>query len=295
MQDKYVADVGDFGKFGLLRHLLINPEGKPPTLGVLWYWVPKEIDEPKKKDISKDIKDEKTNLKNRTPEIGNDGKHISYLEKINYQECDPKLLTALSVIIKRGNRDVAALEASGILPANTVYNRENVSCIRDGHDLSVKTREGERGRWKEGSQRMIQNCDLIFLDPDNGIKFDNGVQNDLSRKRKAGKYAFWNEVEAFWKSKRCPSLVLYHHLGRNGGSHDNQIGTLQKELEARFSLGKLRQPVIHALRYHGGTSRAFFVILHPDNKHKNQMQKQLNSFYHSLWFANGHFSRPTSP
>ena len=41
MQDRYAGDVGDFGKFGLLRTLceLNAPQLK---LGIVWYLVPEE-------------------------------------------------------------------------------------------------------------------------------------------------------------------------------------------------------------------------------------------------------------
>ena len=53
MQDRYVADVGDFGKYGLLRNLIAqeNPRTLAPTLGIVWYRVPNE-------------------------DRGNDGKHV---------------------------------------------------------------------------------------------------------------------------------------------------------------------------------------------------------------------------
>lgn len=40
MQDKFVADIGDFGKYGLLRTLAgIEPKARPGyRLGVVWYF-----------------------------------------------------------------------------------------------------------------------------------------------------------------------------------------------------------------------------------------------------------------
>ena len=46
MQDQYVGDIGDFGKYGLLRHLFGRPEGADAApedalrLGVVWYLFP---------------------------------------------------------------------------------------------------------------------------------------------------------------------------------------------------------------------------------------------------------------
>ena len=42
MQDQYVGDIGDFGKYGLLRHLtgIQTPRLKTLRLGVVWYLFP---------------------------------------------------------------------------------------------------------------------------------------------------------------------------------------------------------------------------------------------------------------
>ena len=43
MQDRYAGDIGDFGKYGLLRALCGADEHGPALeLGVLWYRVPNE-------------------------------------------------------------------------------------------------------------------------------------------------------------------------------------------------------------------------------------------------------------
>jgi hypothetical protein len=82
MQNRYVGDVGDFGKYGLLRALCgISPESSPElTLGVVWYLVSKT-------------------------EANNDGKHDGYLNlkyetrrnKVakEYSDCDPALYGVL--------------------------------------------------------------------------------------------------------------------------------------------------------------------------------------------------------
>ena len=67
MQNRYFGDVGDFGKYGLLRK--INNKGL--KLGVNWYLV----------------KDEGHN---------DDGKHITYLQKSDYALCDLKLFEKLN-------------------------------------------------------------------------------------------------------------------------------------------------------------------------------------------------------
>jgi len=92
MQDRYAGDVGDFGKFSLLRTLLCSSNYR---LGVVWYLYP----------------DESHN---------DDGRHIDYLDKIDYKMCDVSLVKKLSDIINKG-RSVKALEDADLLPDNTVF------------------------------------------------------------------------------------------------------------------------------------------------------------------------------
>lgn len=71
MQDRYVADVGDFGKYGLLRCLAgITCETKKDKLklGVIWYLTPSCLGNP------------------------NDGKHLYYLDnQTKFKDCDEPL------------------------------------------------------------------------------------------------------------------------------------------------------------------------------------------------------------
>ena len=71
MQDRYIGDVGDYGKFGLLRALCGYSAKKPNLkLSIIWYHT---VPEDKKSSI-------------------NDGKHRSYIYKPQqYRGCDPEL------------------------------------------------------------------------------------------------------------------------------------------------------------------------------------------------------------
>ena len=86
MQDRYVGDVGDFVKLGLLRTL--SPGYK---LGVVWYRVADE-------------------------QHNGDGRHISYLQDKLWRPLDPVLFDSLDRIVKMGERSIEALERSGLLP-----------------------------------------------------------------------------------------------------------------------------------------------------------------------------------
>jgi hypothetical protein len=77
MQNRYAGDVGDFMKFGLLRHLAAPPEagGAGLSVGLNWYLAP----------------DEDHNA---------DGKHIAYLDPSNRQH--QSLAACNSDLMERG-------------------------------------------------------------------------------------------------------------------------------------------------------------------------------------------------
>ncbi len=91
MRDRFVGDVGDFGKYGLLRALC----GEDLRLGVVWYYVRDRM----------------------TDYIG---------QPQRFQDCDPRLFEALRQLVGNCQRSLAAVEASEIFPRETVFFGEPV-------------------------------------------------------------------------------------------------------------------------------------------------------------------------
>ena len=92
MQDNYVGDIGDYGKYGLLRNVTVAGL----RLAVNWYRV----------IPTRQGKQE-------------DGKYISYLDKPEiYRHYDPELFDCLADIVHRQKRSIEEIEASGILTAD---------------------------------------------------------------------------------------------------------------------------------------------------------------------------------
>ena len=247
MQDRYTGDVGDFGKYGLLRALTlpeITKTGGPSlNLGVVWYRYPNESHNA-------------------------DGKHISYLDsdkRKKYRKCDPELYDCLSKIVKElKSRKISEIENSEILGPNTCFFSE---------DCTSDTRRS-RAEWYKRALVSMQGCDLVFLDPDNGLK--NESQDPVS-----GKHAYFCEVQDF--VHLGGALVLYHYPNRSA-AHDQQIKHL-----ARWLADKFRDDHhVAAFRYRGGTSRAFFIIW-PTHLHEILLPR-IQAISGSSWVAEGHFS-----
>ena len=136
MQDRFVGDVGDFGKYGLLRALTgIHPHAEPRlSLGVVWY-VP-------------------------SGPVGSltDGKHTDYLQKPDvYRGCDPDLFDRLGKITS-AERKLGTVQESDVLGNTTTFFGDPIPPDRT-----------HREQWIARALHTVETNDIVFLDPDNGL------------------------------------------------------------------------------------------------------------------------------
>lgn len=240
MQDQYTGDVGDFGKYGLLRYLAgLNalPEQAALSIGVIWY---------------------KTEDGHGNP---NDGRHVSYKAKVEeYKKCDPSLFQRMQEM-----PDAVSLRSLGLVEQSNI-----LGAARFFSDL-VPRHRSERENWFRAARRKVEACDLVFLDPDNGVCVNDGCTR---------KHVTIQELKSIADANH-KLVVIYHHLGRNG-SHSDQIRELSSRLATECGARS-----IFALRYRRGTSRAFFILACEEMK--NQTRNLLDEFVSSAWEK--HFER----
>lgn len=223
MQHRYTGDIGDFAKYGLLRAL-----GAGFRLGVAWYLYP----------------DESHNK---------DGRHVDYLEQPTvWRHLDAELFDALKHIVDSGRRNLTEVELSGILP-NAVFSGQPLSFAGGLEEGVIK-----RATWFRQVQEDLRDADLVFMDPDNGLR-DN-VSYDL------GKQAMWksipvSEVEALSDGRPA---VIYHHNTRFAGGHEREI---QYWLE-RFGADAV------ALYWPKFSPRTF-LVLHPTDVIRERIESLL--------------------
>lgn len=185
MQDRYVGDIGDFVKYGLLRAL-----GAGRHLGVAWYL--------------------------RTgPDSTNaqDGRYTTYLSQPQrWRALDPALFDTLGTLVSKGERTVAAIERSGLL-GDATYASEPL----DIGPVPPRKREQWRSEWFERVRAKLSHCDIVFADPDNGLY--PGTHFGFERKESAKRIA---PSEAEHLAERRPAVV-YHHNTRRRGGHEREI------------------------------------------------------------------------
>ena len=250
MQNQYVGDIGDFGKYGLLRALA----GDPLRLGVIWYLFP---DEPPKE-----------------PGKG-DGKFIDYLcnhkpRDSKLRDCDSYLYDELlKIVIQEKDRSVLRVQGSGILPPDTLYHDQ---CLSYEPGQSGDSRKLRREEWLNSALEATKEADVVFVDPDNGI-----ASEKVSAWRKNGpKYVFMDDLNRFYCNGK--SLVIYQHLTRQCKAPE-QINKLAKRLQESLKLPHMPW----SLWYHRGTARAYFIVA--QERHRAVLEKRLASFADSPWCA----------
>ena len=250
MQNRYVGDIGDFGKYGLLRFLLGLMDDPVPEcllrLGIVWYLHPNESH-------------------------NSDGKYIGYLTRASRSSeelriCDPDLYDSLRRLVSAGERSVVEVRGSGILPDDAEYYERSLSYTRGQSRLS---RQSTRLRWINEALRSTAKADVIFVDPDNGIS----ATADPLRKN-GPKFVFMDDLRGF--AARDQTLVIYHHIGRQGTAVE-QIKRLGENLQANLELNA--KP--WTLWYHRGTARAYFIIA--QERHDLVLKNRLSLFLNGPW------------
>ncbi|MBU3198261.1 hypothetical protein LL037_21195 [Clostridium estertheticum] len=176
MQNRYVADVGDFGKYGLLRNIAKTNL----IIGINWYLTP----------------DESSN---------EDGKHTSYLQKDEYRKCDEELYYSLSKIILENKRNIDSIQKSNILPNSTIFYNKIIDFHKETNWIHQRNL---RNRWHVKALEKLSSSDIVFLDPDNGLQ----VKSTSLTSGKGNKYIGNNELEDYFKLGK--SIIFYNHRER---------------------------------------------------------------------------------
>lgn len=264
MQNRYTGDVGDFGKYGLLRHLTGQREAPTSAdamrLGVVWYLYP----------------DESHN---------DDGKYTGYLASspknhAEFRACDPDLYDSMRHLVETNRRSVAAVQRSLILPDDTLYFEPSLSFPRQ---MPRSERKAARASWFDGALEATIAADVIFVDPDNSVVFDPaiGIPPSVDQLGSKGpKYVFTSDLRRFYEHGQ--SLVIYHHLAR-WDTHINQIEKVAQGLKSSLGLSQL--PI--RLRYGRGTGRVYFIV--PQKEHEATLDSRASSLLASPWSS--HFDR----
>ncbi len=220
MKNQYIADIGDYGKYALLRVFANNGI----KIGVNWYLT--------KNDRS------------------SDGCIRSYLvnDRNGISVLDPGLYYELQQIdAKNGEKSIDDIKEKNIIP-KAIYYPDLIDLEGSPYERKLK-----REKWFLKSLKPLDNADLIFMDPDNGMLPNGGVC-----KRNAEKYVLPDEIERYFKGVygRKHNVVFYCHKGRRKQDEWIKYITYMSKYipEARLIV----------LTYHRGTQRSYVFLIHDE-------------------------------
>lgn len=177
MKNQYIGDIGDYGKYGLLR--FISKHGI--KIGVNWYLSENDI-------------------------IIVDGKINNYLNddrKNGDKIYEPELFELLKQFAFKDDKNVIQLEDNNIIP-NAVYYHNIIPKVSN---IVRKDRKTIRENWHKNALNTLNDVDLIFADPDNGSADDK-----LCIRKNGEKYAGICELADYYKSGK--DIVYYCHKAR---------------------------------------------------------------------------------
>lgn len=227
---------GDVGDFGKLGMLCALAQSGL-AVGVNWYLVPNE-------------------------NHNDDGKHIGYLTKPGFAGCNDALRITLKALVENEKRSVAAIE-----------NRRLISGAQYYSDL-LSTPAG-RAEWHSKALRYLNECEIVFLDPDNGVLVKSVGPSSL----KSIKYVFREEIIDYYTSGK--SVVFYNHRSRE------RKHVYLKRFDWLHSEPKLSGASVSGLTFARGTIRDYFFLARQE--HRKEASSTIDRILSSPWQK--HFSK----
>ena len=194
MKNQYVGDIGDYGKYGLLRFLA----GKGIKISVNWYLTENDG--------------------------SSDGRFTDYLLKPGDRICDPELFDTLKEIAFRSDKTVRMVEAAGIIPGAEFFSEALKSSC-----LEPEARAIHRRLWFNNSTLMTRDAELIFADPDNGISYRKAATAKDSEK-----YILPEEVAAYYRSGKNVVYYCHKGRRKNESWEEVKTGIRKQIRDAQI-------------------------------------------------------------
>ena len=220
MKNQYFGDVGDYGKYGLLR--FIAKRGL--TIAVNWYLTPDDQ--------------------------SNDGNIRSYLANDSNRMYDPELFDVLREMSAYKERNVGCFAERELIPG-AIYFDDIVQPQHSESTLSMSDKRLARERWH---QRALVGCygpELVFLDPDNGLR-----AGSPTARKDAQKFVYASEVYSYYN--RGQDVVYYCHKGRRTEAQWEKAKYIMRE--------RCPDAAMLGVTYHRGTQRSYIFVLHPEKE-----------------------------
>lgn len=221
MKNQYFGDIGDYGKYGLLRYMA----NRGLFIAVNWYLTPNDET--------------------------NDGSIRGYLSKERDRRYDPELYDVLREMCARHEKDVGLFATRGMIPGAIYYDR--IVEPKPGSPLSVAEKQEMRARWHRRALEACAGDELVFMDPDNGLR-----PGHPSARKDAAKFVYASEICDYYD--RGQDVVYYCHKGRRTAAQWERAKRVMQECRPDAAL--------MGVTCHRGTQRSYIFMAHPGRREK---------------------------
>ena len=224
-----------------LRNGKTAPDDHPTlTPGVIWYRVADETHNGDGRHTSY-LKKSAKSVKDKSVEDDNDPR---------FRDCDAHLYDALKKMVFRDqNRTIEALEGAQLLPG-AVYWSEKIAA--------------PRSHWFAGSLHQTASCDLVFLDPDNGVA---GLRAFAEG---SPKHVFLDKIRSLVQRKSRPSVVIYHHVDHLSDTAEEKTERQLERLSSELGLSLAERPF--GVLFRRWAVRAFLIL--PNQDHRDMLMER---------------------
>ncbi len=235
MKNQYFGDIGDYGKYGLLRFLARHGV----TVAVNWYLTPDDR--------------------------SNDGNMRGYLGNEKDRVYDPELFDVLRDMCGRGEKDVRLFAARNMI-GGAVFFDDPVRPLPSDAVSSAKDKRSARELWHRQALEACAGKELVFLDPDNGMR-----TGGPAARKDAPKFVYASEAAAYYE--RGQDVIYYCHRGRRTDAQWAKAKQMMREYCPGAALT--------GVTYHRGTQRSYIFVLHPEKEAR--YRGLVNEFLQTEW------------
>lgn len=174
---------------------------------------------------------------------------------------------------------MSAIRKEGIFPPGTAFYEEPLTFdAMPGIGPNQRDRRlAHRSKWVRQALDQVTGCDLVFIDPDNGL----AVGSTAKHHKRGPKFAFIDELSPYLENGQ--SLVIYQHISRRGTAEsqvERWLSRLDAELKGCFNP--------FAMIFHRGTARAFLIV--PTQSHSNILSERAGQLLQGCWGKHRHFT-----